>query len=232
MFSNLPMKEEIDSKYIVPTYFVDSDNPAIINKANELAEGLTTDKDKVVKFYYYVRDNIRYTPYQIDLRNEALKASTALERGFGFCVEKANILAAFARSQGIPARFGFADVKNHLSSPKLIEALRSEVFAFHGYVELFIDNKWVKATPAFNKELCTLLNVDPLEFNGEEDSIFQEFDSNGKEFMVYLKDHGVFHDIPRDYMIQVLREHYPHLFEQESGNVKLTAAGKDQIFKI
>ncbi|MEX2589091.1 MAG: transglutaminase-like domain-containing protein [Chitinophagales bacterium] len=219
----------IDKKYLEPTKYVDSDHPAIIKKAEEIVEGLNNDKDKAVALYYYVRDSIRYNPYEIDLSEEALKASTVFKRGYGFCVEKANLLAAFARSQGIPARFGFADVKNHLSSPRLIKALRSEVFAFHGYTELFINGKWVKATPAFNRELCVILNVKPLEFNGEEDSIFQEFDSDGKAFMVYLKDHGIFHDIPRAYMIEVLQKHYPHLFT--SGKISFSETGDQYFFK-
>ena len=42
--------------------------------------------------------------------------SATLARGYGFCVNKAVLLAALARAVGIPARLGFADVRNHLSS--------------------------------------------------------------------------------------------------------------------
>lgn len=220
-----------DSKYLKATKFVDSDHPSIVKLASELAQGLDNDIDKALAFYYYVRDSIRYNPYKIDLSEAALKASDVLRRKYGYCVEKANLLAALARAQGIPSRFGFADVKNHLSSPKLIKMLRSEVFAFHGFTELYLDGKWVKATPAFNKELCELMDVKPLEFNGREDSIFQEYDSSGNTFMHYLKDHGIFDDIPRELMIEVLKGYYPHLFE--AGNLSISKdITSDSYFKF
>lgn len=221
----------IARKYLLPTKFVDSDHPSIIELANKLIDKNDSNIEKAVKLYYYVRDTIRYNPYKINLSEQSLKASDVLKRKYGYCVEKANLLAALGRALGIPSRFGFADVKNHLSSPKLIEMLRSEVFAFHGYTELYLDSKWVKATPAFNKELCELMHVSPLEFNGREDSIFHEFDADGKIFMHYLKDHGIFHDIPRDYMIETLASHYPHLFEE--GNLLISGNdSEDYFFKI
>lgn len=222
--------ETIDQKYLQPTKFVDSDHPAIVALANQLVDGSDSDVEKAIKLYYFVRDAVRYNPYKINLSEQSLKASDVLKRKYGYCVEKANLLAALARVQGIPSRFGFADVKNHLSSPRLIEMLRSEVFAFHGYTELFLDGKWVKATPAFNKELCQLMDVTPLEFNGKEDSIFQEYDGSGEVFIHYLKDHGTFHDIPRDYMIETLKSHYPHLFKE--GNVNISDESEDHYFKF
>jgi hypothetical protein len=89
------------------------------------------------------------------------------------------------------------------------------VFVFHGYTELFLEGKWVKATPAFNKSLCEFIGVHPLEFNGREDSIFQEYD-DGVHFMEYIHFHGTFSDIPLDYFIATLRKHYPHLFADTS----------------
>lgn len=199
-------------QYLRPTAIVDSDNPDVIAYAHKVVGDSTDPVEQVVKLYYAVRDGFRYDPYHVDLSEKGLKASTCLARGSGYCVEKANLMGACARVVGIPSRYGFADVKNHIGSEKLEAALRSDVFAFHGYVELFVDGKWVKATPAFNKELCEMLGVAPLEFDGKEDSIFQENDGSGGMFMEYLYDHGVYDDIPRLYMMEVLHKHYPHLF--------------------
>ena len=60
---------------------------------------------------------------------------------------------------------------------QIVEKLGSDVLVPHGYIEIYLNNKWIKATPAFNKELCAILNIHPLEFDGETDSIFQEFDN-------------------------------------------------------
>lgn len=208
------MMEDLE-KNLCATVLVDSNNPDVIAFAHKAIGDSKDPVEQAVKLYYAVRDGFRYDPYDIDLSENGLKASTLLKTGKGYCVEKANLLAACARAAGIPSRFGFADVKNHIGSAKLQEALRSDVFAFHGYTELFLEGKWVKATPAFNKELCERLGVAPLEFNGREDSIFQENDGPEGRFMEYLYDHGTFDDIPREYFIQVLYKHYPHLFPDE-----------------
>jgi transglutaminase-like putative cysteine protease len=204
------------SKYLDATAFVDSDNPNIVAFAYK-AVGTSTDPvEQAVKLYYAVRDKFPYNPYEVDLSEHGLKASTAMARGYGYCVEKANIMAACARVLGIPSRFGFADVKNHVGTGKLMQVLQSDVMALHGYVELYLNGKWVKATPAFNKELCEKLNVAPLEFNGVDDSIFQENDGEGGKFMEYIYYHGTYPDLPRTYMIQVLHNHYPHLFPEDA----------------
>lgn len=210
------MEEKEMEKYLRPTVFVDSDHPDVVAFAKKHTEGATTDREKAVKLYYAVRDGFRYDPYHVDLTPEELKASAILHRGSGYCVEKANLLGAAARAVGIPSRFAFYNVKNHLSTDKLIRILRSDVFVFHGLTELYIDGKWVKATPAFNIQLCEKFDVPALEFDGVHDSMFQQYDGKGNSFMDYLHDYGHFDDIPRELFIKALKEHYPHLFGESA----------------
>ena len=61
-------------------------------------------------------------------------------------------------------------------------------------------------------EVC---NVEPLDFDGENDSIFQEYNNEGREFMEYLEDYGYFEDVPLDFMEAKAREHYPHIFGKD-----------------
>jgi transglutaminase-like putative cysteine protease len=202
-------------EYLKPTKFVDCDQESIISFAKDVVGDETDKIEQAKKLYLAVRDRFPYDYYHIVLTEEAMKASSILKKGRGYCVEKSNLLGAAARSLGIPARFGFADVINHIGADKLRDILRTDVFAFHGYTELFLNGKWVKATPAFNKSLCEKLGVKPLEFNGLEDSVFQEYD-DGVHFMEYIHFHGTFDDIPLDYFIATLRKHYPHLFSDTS----------------
>jgi transglutaminase-like putative cysteine protease len=124
------------------------------------------------------------------------------------------ILIAILRAAHIPARLGLAKVKNHIAVDQIVEKFGSDVLVPHGYIEMYLDSKWIKATPAFNKELCELLNVHPLEFDGETDSVFQEFDKNGnQEFMQYLQDYGTFNEVPLPFMFQLMKEHYPKINE-------------------
>ena len=103
---------------------------------------------------------------------------------------KATLLAAACRAIGIPARVGFADVRNHLSTARMREVMQTDVFYWHGYAVLLLDGAWRKATPAFNRELCERFDLLPLEFDGRADSLYHPFDRQGHRHMEYLADRG------------------------------------------
>jgi transglutaminase-like putative cysteine protease len=196
--------------YLAPGRFVDSHHPAVQAFAHAHADAAMTPRDIGVKLYYAVRDGFRYDPYHFDMSEAGLKASQVVESGRGFCVPKATLLAAAARVLGVPARLGFADVRNHLTSPRLREMMNTDVFAYHGYAELLIDGRWLKATPAFNLSLCQKAGVKPLEFDGSADSIFHEFDNQGRRHMEYINDRGAYADVPREEMLQAFEHLYPN----------------------
>ena len=199
-----------------PARFIDSDHPLVIDFTERWRGASRDPREQAVNLYRAVRDEIRYNPYVFSADHQTLKASHALAAGESYCVPKALLLAACARHCGIPARIGLADVRNHLSTPRLIEMLRSEVFAMHGYTELFLEGRWVKATPAFNLALCRMFKVAPLEFDGRTDSVFHPFNAKGERYMEYLVDHGQFDDLPVELFFAHLRQCYPHLFEVDS----------------
>ncbi|WP_350448339.1 transglutaminase family protein [Pseudomonas solani] len=202
--------------YLRSGRFVDSDHPLVVEFASRNCGASAQPRDRAVSLYYAVRDSIRYNPYAFSRDPESLRASTALAVGESYCVPKAILLAACARHCGIPARIGLADVRNHLATPRLLQLLKSEVFAMHGYTELYLDGRWVKATPAFNLELCRLFDVAPLEFDGATDSVFHPFNRQGERYMEYLADHGQFDDLPEALFFGHLEQVYPHLFEADA----------------
>ncbi len=213
------------ARYCSPTFFIDSDHKDIIDFSSRHVGNAEGDLDKAVNLYYAVRDRIRYDPYEIPTHPEGMKASFVLAAGKGFCVAKAVLLAACLRSQAIPARLGFADVKNHLSTPKLRAKMGTDLFVWHGYTEVFLENRWVKATPAFNLSLCEAFGVLPLEFDGKEDSVFHPFDAKGHRHMEYVTDHGHFADLPLDKMIVAYQAAYPLYFKagQDRGDFSAEA---------
>lgn len=181
---------------------MDTDNREIVNYAMDAIKGADEDPiSKAVRLYYAVRDDIWYDPYSPFYLPEHYRASNVLKRGRGYCVAKASLLCTLGRFCGIPSRVGFADVRNHLATRQLIEYLGTDLFVYHGYVEFYLEGKWVKATPAFNIELCRRHNVNPLEFNGRQDSLFQSYSIENKQFMEYLEDHGAYADIPVDIIV-------------------------------
>ncbi|UTI63870.1 transglutaminase family protein [Paraconexibacter antarcticus] len=197
--------------YLQPGLSVDSAHPAVVAFAREHTAGIDDPREQAVTLYYAVRDGFRYDPYTLDLTPAGFRASTVLERGAGYCVPKAALLAAAARVVGIPSRVGFADVRNHLSSPKLLALMGTDRFVYHGYTELLLDGRWVKATPAFNRSLCEKTHTKPLEFDGREDSLLQPLDVDGRRHMEYLVDHGAYPDVPVDQMKQALFAAYDYL---------------------
>lgn len=209
------LSTENPESYLKPTYFMDFDHPEVIRFAEDTCTGIKGKTEKAIRLYYAVRDGIRYNPYDVGNSGIAFKASSVLKKKSGYCVVKAVLLAAVARYHGIPARLGFADVRNHLTTKRLQEAMEgSDLFVYHGYTEMLLNDKWVKATPAFNLSLCTHFNVKPLEFNGLEDSIFHEFDTKGNKHMEYVADHGHFEDLPLERIFDAFEKAYPALFKE------------------
>lgn len=201
--------------YLRPTYFLDSDNPTVIEYAHKHSQRDASPEENAMRLYYAVRDDFMYNPYKIDLRPTGLKASDLLNRNYGYCVEKAVLLAAVARVVGIPTRLSFFNVRNHIATEKVERVLQTDLLVFHGCTELWLSGRWVKATPAFNAALCTKLNVPTLEFDGKEDSIFQQFDHAGNVFMDYVHEYGAFHDLPYDLFLGELRRHYSAVITDE-----------------
>jgi transglutaminase-like putative cysteine protease len=199
------------NEYLAPGRYINSSHPSIQAFSRENSSG-SSERERAVSLYYAVRDKIRYNPFLDFADSDVFRASAVLEAGQGFCVGKASLLAACARAAGIEARVGFADVKNHLTTPRLAETMGSDLFVYHGYTEMRIDGNWVKATPAFNLALCTRFRVKPLEFDGREDSIFHPFDEDDRRHMEYLRDRGVYADVPVDEIQKTFREIYPKFY--------------------
>ncbi|MBW1800214.1 MAG: transglutaminase domain-containing protein [Deltaproteobacteria bacterium] len=199
----------MDKKYLLPTAIIDSDHEDVIAFAAESTAAAENDPvRKAVLLYYAVRDGIWYDPYYPFYLPEHYRASNVLESERGYCVCKASLLCALARACGIPARVGFADVRNHLATKQLIDFFGSDIFVYHGFTDFYLGGKWVRATPAFNLELCEKHKVPPLEFNGREDSLFHAYNEDKKQFMEYLTYHDSYADIPVDTIVEAWKAEY------------------------
>lgn len=209
----LPSLDEADDAELLrSTPFLESDSPEVMRFAERVVGDAGDPVEKGVRLFYAVRDEIRYDPYRIPSAEEGYRASTVLRDQTAFCIPKANLLAAAARAVGIPSAVGFADVRNHLTTEKLRETMGSDLFVYHGFTALKLDGKWLKATPAFNLELCERFDVRPLEFDGRSDSLLHPFDSRNRKHMEYVKDRGCFADFPFVEVMDAFKAHYPALF--------------------
>lgn len=196
------------AQYLKATGIIDSEHPDVRAFVVDNVGDAQDTVDKAVLLYYAVRDGIRYDPYYPFYLPEHYRASVVLNGRRGFCVPKVSLLCAAGRACGIPSRAGFATVRNHLATRQLLEFMGSDLFVFHGFTEFFLEGKWVKATPAFNSELCERFGVPPLEFNGREDSIFQSSGTGQRKFMEYVEFYGSYADIPVEEIVASFKKTY------------------------
>lgn len=200
--------------YLSAAEYVDSDSPEVRDFTAAALRNLApdaSDTDKAICLFDAVRDGLRYDPFTFPLTADGYRASVIAKSETGFCVPKAILLAACLRAAGIPAALGFADVRNHLNTPKLANLMDTDLFIYHGYVQLWLDGKSYKVTPAFNTELCDRFGVKPLVFDGKSDALFHEFNKSDQRHMEYVNDRGLFQDIPIDQFLSDFKKTYPKL---------------------
>jgi transglutaminase-like putative cysteine protease len=192
------------------TDLLDTGHPELRRFTAAALGSAESPRERAVRLFYAVRDGIRYDPFTCSSHRADYRASAIAGTARNWCVPKAVLLAAAARAAGIPAAVGLADVTNHLTSEKLRRALGgSDLFVDHGYAALWLDGRWVKAAAVFNRELCDRFEVQPTEFDGEHDALLQEYDAAQRRHMEYLRDDGLYDDLPFETVMADFRRHYP-----------------------
>jgi hypothetical protein len=199
-------------KYLKPTFTIDSNSRPIRAKADELTRNQNDVASKAKSLFYFVRDQIKYIMYPQISREEYFKASKTLQKGEGYCVQKAVLLTTLARAADIPARLGFVDIVNHLLPQKHLALQGTNLFIYHGFTELHLNGKWIKATPAFDFDMCNENQIIPIEFDGENDTLFHPVNQEGKPHIEYTKFHGSYDDLPYTEIINACREVYGQKF--------------------
>lgn len=215
--------DAVSPAWVEPTYFLDHDHPAVRDFTRDVTVSATSPRERATLLFAAVRDGIWYDPYSVSRDPERYRASDVLAAGRGYCVPKAVLLTAALRAAGLPARLGFADVRNHLQTDKLRAWMGgSDLFVYHGYSSVYLDGRWWKASPAFNVELCARFGVPPVDFDGRSDALMHAFTADGTRHMEYVRDHGTFDDLPLDRILAALDHAY--------GPTVVAAARPDDAF--
>lgn len=205
------------SLYIKATPFIESDHPLIRGKAEEITRDLVSEIDKAVGLFNYVRDKCHYNMYATTGDIEAYRASAILAKGQGWCVQKAILLAALCRAAGIPCGLILVSIRNHKSPPEAVKMMQTNVFFPHMYNRIFLNGKWLKAAPTFDKEICERTGVPVVVFDGYSDAILSDKDLQGNPFIDYLEEFGVYHDLPWDFILENSYRVYGDLTEHWLG---------------
>jgi len=194
-------------RFLKCTEIIDCDSNSIKEKALEVTKGLKTDKEKAVALFYFVRDKIKHNAYVPLYDANRYKASSTLKEGNGMCQNKAILLVALARAVGIPARLGFVDVEDHQLSDSFKQMIGGvNIMPFHGFAELYIDGRWVHASPAYDLATCRKKGFIPVEFDGVNDAKDSEYTKSGQLHMKHIEYHGPYEDLPLDEIYSYYRE--------------------------
>ncbi|HPE44329.1 MAG TPA: transglutaminase family protein, partial [Deltaproteobacteria bacterium] len=168
---------------------------------SELTEGCLTPREKALRLFRHVRDEIPYSLYMISVFKEDFTASRILAWGKGYCVQKAVLLAALARAAGIPARLAFARIRNHKAPAKIVALTGTNIFPRHGYTQLFLEGTWVSMAPTFDSTLCAKIGVPVVEWDGQTDATLPLEDLNGGKYIEYVEKFGHYADLPFDWIV-------------------------------
>jgi transglutaminase-like putative cysteine protease len=209
-----PLSIDPQPEDLCPTEFIDSDSETVRAFVARVADA-EDERDVLRRLFAAVRDGIRYDPFNVTGDPGDYRASAVLQSDSGWCVQKSLALTAAARAAGIPSRLGFADVRNHLQSERLRNAMGTDLFVWHGYSAFFVGGRWTKASCAFNSELCTRFGVPPLDFDGTNDALLHAFSGDGSRYMEYVRDRGLYADLPFGEIMDGLRETYARVVKQD-----------------
>jgi transglutaminase-like putative cysteine protease len=175
--------------YLEPTRYIDSDHADVIARARRLTEGCASEREKLERIYYFVRD----MPYDIlasfrYLAEGKRQASDVLQAGHAFCMGKASSFVALCRAAGIPARVGFQQL-HCPDKPFMSEEVRrlwgDRTLPWHSLGEAYLDGKWLKLDATIDAPTANAKGRPyTREFDGEHDiptvegPILKELDSH------------------------------------------------------
>jgi transglutaminase-like putative cysteine protease len=125
--------------FLYPSQYVWYDaNSATVQKARELARGMTDQSEIAKAFYKFV---VKHMTYDNELARTVEKgylpsADASLASGKGICFDYAALLAVMLRSEGIPTRV-------------LIGTVTPENL-YHAWNSVFLEGKWVWMDPTLD----------------------------------------------------------------------------------
>lgn len=142
------------SQYLAATPMVQSSDSSIVNRAQQITSGATTEADAVNRIMDYLKENVADQFSSSDSRD----ALWTYNNGRGNCVNRANFALALLRASGIPARFVGGVVSDDAYSVNFVAQEGSGRFdnhwgkEMHAWVEVYYpQHGWVPYDPLLNK---------------------------------------------------------------------------------
>ena len=192
------MKMKNSEIFLQNTKYLNWKNPVIQQTIDLIFENgiLENEIDKAITIFNFVRDHIQYKIPDHFLRGKYIVSSSLLEIGAGNCLQKSLILASLGRACGIPTRLHIADIINHAAPPNYVKEW-GNIMYWHGYVDIYLEDKWVAANPDYPASLCEKKGYPIVQFDGKHDACLPTQDNEGNKFIEYIADHGWYADLPK-----------------------------------
>ncbi len=195
-------------QFLKPAPGIQSDHPEVIALAERIAGQAQSVSERAERLFNFVRDNIRYSVMVPVSRLEDYLALSTLARGRGYCVQKSALLCALARTQGIPCRLSFADIRNQLLHGQLAQDIPDGVIYYHCFVEWRLGGRWIKSTPSFDRALSQEKGWRLVEFSPRAHAMLPDSDLAGRPHVSYLRYHGWRLGVPLDEFLATMKEKY------------------------
>ncbi len=169
----IPKNKELQ-EYLKPTIHCNIDHPEVKKTAEKLIKGVENQKEAAIKIFYFVRDSIKWTPWQ-----NFKKADEVLREGYGACFNKATLQITLLRCVGIPARYRHQMFSKELFSRAVPEGfIRDIIFnelhpvnPITTFAEVYLNGRWIAAATTMDRFLNP---AKAREWDGETDVFFLE----------------------------------------------------------
>lgn len=177
------------------TDVIEADAPAIRELAQRVA-GDAEGAEAARLLFEWVRDEIDYDMSPEISSRDDWKATATVERGNGFCQQKAVLLAALLRARDIPAGIVVQDLLDHKIPAHYIELIGSQRLEAHGLTCAFLDGSWIRLDPTLPRSFVARKRYRLVEFDGEHDAVLATTDADGEPHFEILQELGTTPDLP------------------------------------
>lgn len=193
--------------FLKATAFIDWRHAAIQAQLAKLEVGDLAAVRRAEVLFAFVRDQVAYE-WMAKGQSRSYVASHVLAEARGFCVQKAVLLCALSRAAGIPTALVICDLQDEQLPGRYVAAMGHSVIYNHGLVAFWLDGRWVKADPALSPDIVQRKGFRPIVFDGRSDALHAATTLDGAPHAAYVRFHGLFEDLPFDWLMAGYRAAY------------------------
>jgi transglutaminase-like putative cysteine protease len=178
------------------TDVIEPGHPLVAATAERVAGSASDPAEITRRLFDWVRDELPYDMAPLLGSRADWRASATLERGHGFCQQKAIVLASLLRARGIPAALCFQDLHDHKIPERYAEFLGGRRLEVHGLTAVHADGHWWRIDATLPRSLCERKGYRLVEYEPRRDCLLPATDLQGEPHFTLIRDLGMSADLP------------------------------------